>query len=156
MPFLYTKRKSWKIASDHREDCKKKYPARNCICVLFHGSKSLFLDSYVEHTIHFPIICQISGTAENLKDRQGRAVVRAKIRRLEMGNPGKCRSVGQGVMELKIDFGPGYRVYYGEDGDTLVILLCGGQNEMYKTFRYFCFSHPPHLQSCLKIRFYFG
>ena len=63
---------------------------------------------------------------DNLKDRQGRGIIRARIRRLELGNPGKCRSVGQGVMELKIDFGPGYRIYYGEDGDALVILLCGG------------------------------
>lgn len=63
---------------------------------------------------------------ENLKDRQGRAMIRARIRRLEIGNPGKYRPVGQGVMELKINFGPGYRVYYGEDGNSLVILLCGG------------------------------
>ena len=63
---------------------------------------------------------------DDLTDREGRAVVRARIRRLELGNPGKCRSVGEGVVELKINFGPGYRVYYGEDGNTLVILLCGG------------------------------
>ena len=53
-------------------------------------------------------------------------MIRARIRRLELGNPGRHRSVGQGVWELKIDHGPGYRVYYGEDGGTLVILLCGG------------------------------
>ncbi len=63
---------------------------------------------------------------EDMKDVQGRAIIRARIRRMEEGNPGHTRSVGQGVSELKIDFGPGYRVYFGEDGDTLVILLCGG------------------------------
>ena len=63
---------------------------------------------------------------ENLKDLQGRAIIRTRIKRLEMGNPGPCRLAGQGVLELKINFGPGYRLYYGEDGDTLVILLCGG------------------------------
>jgi len=63
---------------------------------------------------------------ENLKDRHGRAMIRARIRRMEMGNPGNCRFVGRGVMELKIPYGPGYRIYYGEDGDILVILLCGG------------------------------
>ena len=63
---------------------------------------------------------------ENLRDREGRAIIRARIKRLEQGIVGKRRPVGQGVMELKIDFGPGYRVYYGEDGGTLVILLCGG------------------------------
>ncbi len=62
----------------------------------------------------------------NLKDRQGRAIIRARIRRLELGNPGLSKSVGNDVMELKIDFGPGYRVYYAEEGNTLVILLCGG------------------------------
>lgn len=62
----------------------------------------------------------------NLRDRQGRAIIRARIRRLELGNHGEHRYVGHGVWELKISFGPGYRVYYGEDGDRLVILLLGG------------------------------
>ncbi len=63
---------------------------------------------------------------ENLKDRTGRAIVRARIRRLELGNPGKWRAIGSEIRELKIDFGPGYRVYYAEDGNVWVILLCGG------------------------------
>ena len=63
---------------------------------------------------------------QNLTDRQGRAVIRARIRRLELGNPGSFRPVGGGVIELKIHFGPGYRVYYGEDGSKVVILLLGG------------------------------
>jgi putative addiction module killer protein len=62
----------------------------------------------------------------NLRDRQGRAKILARIDRLEEGNPGKTRSVGSGVVEMKIDFGPGYRVYYIQRGETLILLLCGG------------------------------
>ena len=62
----------------------------------------------------------------NLRDRQGRAKIYARIDRLEDGNPGNSRSVGAGVIEMKIDFGPGYRIYFCKDGDRLVILLGGG------------------------------
>ncbi len=61
-----------------------------------------------------------------LKDKQGRAKILARIDRLEEGNPGKTRSVGAGVVEMKIDFGPGYRVYYIQQGRVLILLLCGG------------------------------
>jgi putative addiction module killer protein len=58
------------------------------------------------------------------------AVARAKITRaivrLEQGNFSNVKSVGQGVLEYRIDFGPGYRVYFGQDGPNLVILLTGG------------------------------
>jgi putative addiction module killer protein len=58
------------------------------------------------------------------------AVARAKvtraIARLEQGNFSSVKTVGEGVLEYRIDFGPGYRVYFGRDGDTLVILLTGG------------------------------
>ena len=57
-------------------------------------------------------------------------VVRAKVTRAitrsEQGNLGSVKGVGEGVLECRIDFGPGYRVYFGRDGDTLVILLNGG------------------------------
>jgi putative addiction module killer protein len=62
----------------------------------------------------------------NLRDRQGRARILSRIDRLEEGNPGVTRSVGSGVFEMKIDFGPGYRVYYIRRGEEVVILLCGG------------------------------
>ncbi len=62
----------------------------------------------------------------DLRDRQGRAKILARIDRLENGNPGKTRSVGSGVVEMKIDFGPGYRVYYIQRGSVMVLLLCGG------------------------------
>lgn len=61
-----------------------------------------------------------------LKDGVGRAKILARIDRLEEGNPGKTRSVGSGVFEMEIDFGPGYRVYYVQREETLVLLLCGG------------------------------
>jgi len=61
-----------------------------------------------------------------LRDKQGRAKILARIDRLEDGNPGKTRSVGAGIVEMKIDFGPGYRVYYIQRGKLLILLLCGG------------------------------
>lgn len=61
-----------------------------------------------------------------LKDVRGRAKIRARINRFRAGNPGKYRTVGPGVMELKIDFGPGYRLYYAKVGDKIILLLCGG------------------------------
>jgi len=65
----------------------------------------------------------------NLMDIQGRAKIRARVDRLEQGNFGKHDFVGQGVSELKIDFGPGYRVYYGRVNPTTVMILCGGNKK---------------------------
>jgi putative addiction module killer protein len=59
---------------------------------------------------------------DSIRDKNTQARIQLRIDRLEAGNPGKCESVGQGVMELKIDFGPGYRVYYGQVGSEVVIL----------------------------------
>lgn len=61
-----------------------------------------------------------------LKDRQGRARVLARIGRLAEGHLGDVKPVGKGVFELRLTFGPGYRVYFARRGDTLVLLLCGG------------------------------
>jgi putative addiction module killer protein len=61
-----------------------------------------------------------------LKDVRARARVLVRIRRLSLGNPGDVAPVGEGVSELRIHYGPGYRVYYTARGDTLVILLAGG------------------------------
>jgi len=55
-----------------------------------------------------------------LRDKQGRAKILVRLDRLEEGNPGKARSVGGGVVELKIDFGPGYRIYYIQRGKLLI------------------------------------
>lgn len=63
---------------------------------------------------------------ESLRDRNARSRVQARIIRLGLGNPGDVKSVGHGVSELRIDYGPGYRVYFIEKGSELVILLAGG------------------------------
>ncbi len=61
-----------------------------------------------------------------LRDRQARARINTRIRRLSLGNPGDVKPVGEGVSELRLDYGPGYRVYFIQRGDHLVILLAGG------------------------------
>jgi putative addiction module killer protein len=61
-----------------------------------------------------------------LADRRARAKIAARIDRLAQGNLGDVASVGEGVSELRIHFGPGYRVYFAARGRALVILLCGG------------------------------
>ena len=61
-----------------------------------------------------------------LRDIMGRKRILARIVRLEQGNYGDCEPVGEGVCELRMFFGPGYRVYFGEDENHIVILLCGG------------------------------
>jgi putative addiction module killer protein len=63
---------------------------------------------------------------DRLRDARVRQKIQTRIARIRLGNLGQTRSVGEGVHELKIDYGPGYRVYFGEDGPRLVILLCGG------------------------------
>jgi putative addiction module killer protein len=57
----------------------------------------------------------------SLRDRQTRARIDARIRRLSLGNPGDVKPVGEGVSELRIDYGPGFRVYFVQRGQTLVI-----------------------------------
>jgi putative addiction module killer protein len=61
-----------------------------------------------------------------LEDRQARARIRARLARLAAGNLGDVEPVGEGVMELRIDWGPGYRVYFARLGQIVVLLLCGG------------------------------
>ncbi|QWE27388.1 type II toxin-antitoxin system RelE/ParE family toxin [Polynucleobacter sp. AP-Ainpum-60-G11] len=66
---------------------------------------------------------------DNLFDLLARAKMQARIKRLSEGNPGNAESVGEKVFEMKIDFGPGYRVYYTKHGQTLTILLLGGDKK---------------------------
>jgi putative addiction module killer protein len=63
---------------------------------------------------------------DRLRDRQARVRIDARISRLSKGNAGDARSVGSGVSELRIDYGPGYRVYFSRKGKTIILLLCGG------------------------------
>jgi putative addiction module killer protein len=66
---------------------------------------------------------------DGLKDIRARGRVLARIERLTTGNPGDVARVGEGVSELRIDYGPGYRVYYKQLGEFLVILLAGGDKQ---------------------------
>ena len=61
-----------------------------------------------------------------LRDTRGRAKIRTRLDRVRLGNFGDCASIGDGVEELRIDFGPGYRVYFGQVRSEVVLLLCGG------------------------------
>ena len=70
--------------------------------------------------------CPWSEWFDGLEDRKTRAAVDARLLRLQRGNLGDCKAIGGGVWELRIHFGSGYRVYFGQDGATLVVLLCGG------------------------------
>ncbi len=60
-----------------------------------------------------------------LWDREAQARINARIRRLSLGNPGDVKPVGSGVSELRVDYGPGYRVYYQQRGAAVVLLCCG-------------------------------
>ena len=62
----------------------------------------------------------------DLRDDKAVARIGVRIRRLEQGNPGDARSVGSGLLEMRVDYGPGYRVYYMRRGAVVVVLLCGG------------------------------
>jgi putative addiction module killer protein len=62
----------------------------------------------------------------SLKDRQAMARIAARIDRLALGNPGDVKSVGSGISEMRIDYGPGYRVYFVQRGAAVVVILCGG------------------------------
>lgn len=74
----------------------------------------------------------LSGTApfddwlDGLRDAKSRARIQVRVDRIEKGNLGDCEPVGEGVSELRIDFGPGYRVYFAEEGLKVILLLIGG------------------------------
>ena len=61
-----------------------------------------------------------------LRDSRARMRINARIRRLSLGNPGDVKPVGEGVSEMRIDYGPGYRIYFVQRGVALVVLLAGG------------------------------
>jgi|ERR1700728_1273502 putative addiction module killer protein len=99
----------------------------------------------VSFGIHYPVfeIRQTERFARwfvSLRDNRARMRVQARIRRLSVGNFGDVRPVGEGVSELRIDYGPGYRVYFVQRGPSLVILLAGGdkstQNRDIETARF--------------------
>jgi len=63
---------------------------------------------------------------KKLRDPRAKARIEMRIRRLSLGNPGDVNPIGEGLSEMRIDYGPGYRVYYVQHGSILVVLLCGG------------------------------
>lgn len=63
---------------------------------------------------------------KRLKDFTARAKILVRLRRMALGNPGDVRPVGGGISELRIDYGPGYRVYFVRRGELLILVLCGG------------------------------
>ena len=69
---------------------------------------------------------EFSGWLHRLRDTNAVARIVSRVRRMEMGNPGDTKSVGQGILEMRVDYGPGYRIYYVQRGAQIVILLCGG------------------------------
>jgi len=85
-------------------------------------SKPRLVKSYVTPDGKTPFKTWIKG----LKDKRFKARILQRIDRLRLGSFGDCRSVGAGVYELRLSFGPGFRVYFGLDGAEVVILLCGG------------------------------
>lgn len=76
--------------------------------------------------------CRSDGNApyedwfKSLQDIEAKAIIRTRLNRVQVGNFGDCKPLRDGVHELKIDFGPGYRVYFGKIGLTIVLILCGG------------------------------
>ena len=62
----------------------------------------------------------------SLRDIKARAKIRVRLDRVSLGNLGDSHGLGEGVQELRIDYGSGYRVYLGQEGETMVLLLCGG------------------------------
>jgi putative addiction module killer protein len=100
-------------------------------------SKSRQIRSYVAPNGKTPFKTWIKG----LKDKRFRARILQRIDRLRLGNFGDCRSVGAGVYELRLSFGPGFRVYFGLVESEVVILLCGGdkasqQQDIQKAHQY--------------------
>ena len=83
-------------------------------------------DNYSCHVLDFIKSDLYERWFKSLRDAQARARIEVRIRRLGLGNPGDVKAVGQGILEMRINYGPGYRVYFMHRGPVLVILLCGG------------------------------
>ena len=99
----------------------------------FHAKKTIFksLDKmypieYIKAMIEILQTDHYRKWFDKLKDRNARARIDIRLRRFSLGNPGDVKPVGEGVLELRIDYGPGYRVYFTQKETRLIILLAGG------------------------------
>jgi putative addiction module killer protein len=81
---------------------------------------------YVPQMIEVQLTREFLAWLKALRDRQARKIIARRIERAAFGNVGKMRNLGQGLNEMKIDHGPGYRLYFIQRGEELIILLCGG------------------------------
>lgn len=81
------------------------------------------LEYYISTTGKIPFKEWLQG----LRDVSGRAKIRVRLDRVRLGNMGDNRTVGEGVRELKVDYGPGYRIYFAQEGARIILLLLGGE-----------------------------
>lgn len=86
------------------------------------------LEYYIEDNGRAPFTDWLS----NLRDRNAHARISARLNRVRLGNFGTVKALGEGIHELKIDYGPGYRVYYAMSGKTVILLLIGGDKTTQK------------------------
>lgn len=99
---------------------------------MLSAGSDMALDPIVAYGLQTILMIEVRQTEEfsdwlrRLRDANAVARIAGRIRRMEMGNPGDSRSVGQGVLEMRIDYGPGYRIYCVHRGAHIVILVCGG------------------------------
>jgi putative addiction module killer protein len=103
----------------------EKSPKIPCIVVAYR-LQTAFAEGGLLYMIEVRRTEEFSRWLHRLRDDNAAARIVARIRRAELGNLGDYNSVGGGVMEMRVDYGPGYRVYFARPGDTIVILLCGG------------------------------
>lgn len=92
---------------------------------MIHPVTPLTVEVYADSTGHQPFVEWLN----RLGDRHTRARITRRLERLQQGNMGDCKSLGDGISELRLFFGSGYRVYYGQLDQRLVVLLCGGDKD---------------------------
>jgi putative addiction module killer protein len=87
---------------------------------------SVYPVEYTDHMVEVRQTDEFAAWLQDLRDREARGRILARIRRISLGNLGDIKSVGDGLSELRVDSGPGYRIYLTQRGQELVILLAGG------------------------------
>ena len=92
----------------------------------FFTLAGLYLMEYYGQVLEIRQTEEYAAWFTRLRDQQAQARINARVRRLSLGNPGDVKPVGEGVSELRIDYGPGYRVYFIQRRNTLIVLLAGG------------------------------